>query len=67
MQIQYTEGPPTVDMGAAGKFVINEPREVEDQLAERLLAKTTIKFERVGNPPSVPPLVKGGGKTGGKE
>jgi hypothetical protein len=57
MQIQYTEGPPTVDMGAAGQFKINEPREVADELAERLLAKNTIKFEQVeaGKKKSPPP------------
>jgi len=44
VQIYYSEGPPTVSMGAAGIFVKDEPREVEDELARLILNKKSIRF-----------------------
>ncbi len=48
MFLKYTAGPPRLDMGAAGIFEINIPREIPDGLADQLLEKTSIKFEPVG-------------------
>ncbi len=45
MKIVYTEGPDKVTMGAAGEFRRGEPRDVADELAERLLAKKSINFQ----------------------
>ncbi len=50
MKIVYTEGPAKVTMGAAGVFRRGEPKDVPDELAERLLAKKSINFE-----PAEPP------------
>jgi len=44
MKVVYAVGPDKVVCGAAGTFRRNEPREVSKDLAERLLAKTSIKF-----------------------
>lgn len=41
----YHDGPPSIECGAAGMFHRGQPRPVEDDLAKRLLAKTSIRFE----------------------
>ena len=40
----YTEGPLRVTMGAAGTFERGVAKPLEDELADRLLAKTSLKF-----------------------
>jgi hypothetical protein len=42
-KIYYDEGPVIQSFGAAGLFRINEPREVQDDLAEILLRKGRLK------------------------
>lgn len=45
MKIVYTQGPERITLGAAGAFRRGEPKDVPDELAERLLAKKSINFE----------------------
>jgi hypothetical protein len=45
MKIRYTAGPPRVDMGMAGGFKINEFRDIPDEMAQRILAKTSLVWE----------------------
>jgi len=45
--IVYKQGPPKVGMGAAGQFRLNEPRTIDAALADRLLAKKSLRFELV--------------------
>jgi len=44
-KVVYTEGPDRVVCGVAGEFRKGVPKEVEDDIAERLLKKTSIKFK----------------------
>lgn len=47
MKIIYVEGgPDTIRMGAAGEFRRGEPKDVPDDLAKHLLAKTSVRFKR---------------------
>ncbi len=47
MQIKYTTGPERVTMGEAGTFFKNEPRQVPDALARRILEKPALKWVAV--------------------
>jgi len=47
MRIKYVDGPAKIDAGEAGSFRIGEEREIPDELAERLLAKTSVTFKAV--------------------
>jgi hypothetical protein len=38
----YTEGPPWMEFGMAGRFVLGEPREIDDALAEILIRKQKL-------------------------
>ena len=51
MKIVYEEGPDAITMGIAGQFNRGESREVEDEIAELLLKKETIKFKKVQERP----------------
>lgn len=42
-KVFYDEGPPLMACGAAGIFRINEPRDVDDTLAEVLIKKGRLK------------------------
>lgn len=46
MKIYYEGGPKKISMGIAGEFIRDEPREVENELAKRLLARKDIKFRK---------------------
>ena len=45
MHIYYENGPPSVTMGAAGTFKKGVSRDIDDKLAEQLLAKKSIVFK----------------------
>lgn len=47
MQIKYTEGPDHITMGQAGSFERGVAKTVDKDLAERLLSKKSINFQRV--------------------
>lgn len=47
MKIVYEDGPDTIHMGAAGSFNRGEVKDVDDELAEALLKKQTIKFKKI--------------------
>lgn len=49
MKLKYIEGPETVNLGLAGAFVRGEIRDVEDDIAERLLKKESLKFIKIKN------------------
>ena len=42
-KLYYDEGMPVMGFGKAGEFRINEPKEVPDDLAEKLLRKGRLK------------------------
>jgi hypothetical protein len=42
-KIVYTEGPPSLNAGIAGRFILGEPRDIEDDVAALLLAKPMFK------------------------
>jgi hypothetical protein len=52
MKIRYTQGPPKLIMGAAGEFLINEFREVPDDLAKAILAKKNYPWEQAAAEPA---------------
>lgn len=47
MKIKYVQGPPSVEVGIAGKFRLNEERELDDRVAQQLLRKSSVKFVEV--------------------
>ena len=52
MKIAYQEGPDSIMMGIAGQFKRGEAKEVNDAIAEALLKKEAIKFQKVEDEPS---------------
>lgn len=51
-KLYYTEGPSIMSCGTAGIFRINEPRGVDDSLAEVLIKKGRLK-EWPGEPAKI--------------
>lgn len=47
MKIVYEDGPKKISMGIAGDFRRGEPRDIDDELADALLKKQTIKFKTI--------------------
>ena len=47
MKIKYVQGPPSIEVGIAGKFRLNEEREVDEKVGRQLLRKTSVKFVQV--------------------
>lgn len=50
MKIKYAEGPDSVNVGIAGSFKLEEIRDIEDSIAESLLKKESVKFQKVKEP-----------------
>lgn len=46
MKIVYEVGPEKIEVGGI-EFFLNQPKEVEDELAEKILAKKTIIFRKI--------------------
>ena len=47
MRIKYVAGPPVVTLGKAGRWKLGQERDIDDGLAKGLLAKKSVRFERV--------------------
>jgi len=47
MRIKYVAGPPAVTLGKAGRWKLGQERDIDDGLAKGLLAKKSVRFEKV--------------------
>lgn len=69
MHIYYENGPPTIGIGAAGTFKRGVSRDIDDELAKKILGKKSVQFkegERAEVVEEQPPADQGK-KKGGKE
>ena len=51
-EILYTTGPKKITMGKAGEFKRGVAKKIDDDLADALLKKTTVKFYEAGTVPA---------------
>ena len=51
MFIKYIEGPLKATISSIGEFELNVPREVSEEIGQRLLKKNSLKFVEIKDAP----------------